>query len=448
MLALMLSGVVGLASLVFFFSAFFAPKLHRKDDFLWSGFGCFYALVLWICAQRFTGAILLGQLAGVCLILAFAWQTLRLRAAVADHAIAEKASFSLLDWVGGGLKRKPKTPTVEPTPETSAPAHRKADPYGIAKQETQEETVAEKTIDKVDQVLESIEAPPPVVEAVEEIVEEAIAKAETEAATPASSPPDIKSPPVPPTPAKAAIPEQPKAAKDDLPKKPKSKLFQWLFWGKKQAKPSTQPANIADVIESADEDWGEEETVEEVVTKVEDAVEEVVAEQELEEATTETEAAVEEIVAAVEEAVEDAIQPGENTVDAAIAIEPHIEAESLWETVDSEADPPEITEVVESEPQPDPEPLANLETVNAEPENLASETEATEDLPAIPATMDATEDSNWDDFDQEFDPYFGWDDTSTKLENQGTVHHGEQSATEETPDAPTDDPDAKTTDPA
>ena len=92
--------------------------------------------------------------------------------------------------------------------------------------------------------------------------------------------------------------------------------------------------------------------------------------------------------------------------------------------------------------------MANLETVNAEPENLASETEATEDLPAIPATTNTTEDSNLDDFDQEFDPYFGWDDASTKLENKGSVNHGEQSATEETPDTSTDDPDTKTTDPA
>ncbi|MBE9197277.1 hypothetical protein IQ219_18645, partial [Synechocystis sp. LEGE 06083] len=98
MLALMLSGAVALASLAFFFSAFFAPKLHRKDDFLWSGVGFFYGLVLWNCAQRFTGAILLGQAAVVVLVLAFAWQTLRLRAAIARKSIVEVPSFSLLDW--------------------------------------------------------------------------------------------------------------------------------------------------------------------------------------------------------------------------------------------------------------------------------------------------------------------------------------------------------------
>ncbi|MFM7578408.1 MAG: Ycf66 family protein, partial [Microcystaceae cyanobacterium] len=61
MLAFILAIAIGLASLVFFFSAFFAPKLHRKDDFLWSGIGFFYALVLWICATRITGGVLLGQ---------------------------------------------------------------------------------------------------------------------------------------------------------------------------------------------------------------------------------------------------------------------------------------------------------------------------------------------------------------------------------------------------
>ena len=84
MLAYILAIAIALASVVLFFSAFFAPKLHRKDDFLWSGVGLFYGLILWLCAGRFTGAALLGQMAAVVLVLSFAWQTISLRAAIAN----------------------------------------------------------------------------------------------------------------------------------------------------------------------------------------------------------------------------------------------------------------------------------------------------------------------------------------------------------------------------
>ncbi len=76
MLAYILAIAIALASVVLFFSAFFAPKLHRKDDFLWSGVGLFYGLILWVCAGRFTGGALLGQMAAVVLVLSFAWQTI------------------------------------------------------------------------------------------------------------------------------------------------------------------------------------------------------------------------------------------------------------------------------------------------------------------------------------------------------------------------------------
>jgi hypothetical protein len=494
MLALMLSGVVGLASLVFFGSAFFAPKLHRKDDFLWSGFGFFYALVLWICAQRFTGAILLGQLAGVCLILAFAWQTLRLRATIAKHDIADIASFSLLDWVGGGLKRQPKAPKVQPPPATPAPAIATEETVEtiekIGELEKNEETVAEKAIEKVDQVLESIEAPAPVVEAVEEIVQEAIAETEakietgvdaTEAAIPESAQPEIT---YPSTPSKGAISKQPKTkttknappsgSGGDRPK-PKSKLFQWLFGGKKQPNPTVQPSNIAEVIEAGEDDWGEEENpvVDQVVTTVEEMAEVVVAEQEsIEALITEPKAVVEEleeleefeefedvekIVTVVEETVAETLQPVENVVDSAIALESPMEVASPVETEEVAAESLEVTEVPEvieadsqPEPSPEPEPLVVDETVNAdntEPENPTSETEKAADLPVIPVTTAMVEDSNWDDFDQEFDPYFGGDDASTKLENQISADTGTPSETEAISDATTVETDTKTVDP-
>ncbi|BAZ90051.1 Ycf66 family protein [Raphidiopsis curvata NIES-932] len=79
MLVYILSLVVAIASLTIYASAFFFPEIHRKNDFIWSGVGLFYALVLWVFASRITGGLLLGHVASVSLLLWFGWQTLSLR---------------------------------------------------------------------------------------------------------------------------------------------------------------------------------------------------------------------------------------------------------------------------------------------------------------------------------------------------------------------------------
>ncbi|MDY7015406.1 MAG: Ycf66 family protein, partial [Cyanobacteriota bacterium] len=61
MLAYILAIAVAFGSFAFYMAAFFFPEVHRKYDFLWSGVGFFYAFVLWICAGRITGGVLLGQ---------------------------------------------------------------------------------------------------------------------------------------------------------------------------------------------------------------------------------------------------------------------------------------------------------------------------------------------------------------------------------------------------
>ncbi|NES99092.1 MAG: hypothetical protein F6K61_00665 [Sphaerospermopsis sp. SIO1G1] len=79
MLAYLLAFVVGLGSLAIYLSAFFFPEIHRKNDFIWSGVGMFYALVLWIFAPQIVGGLLLGHVASVALLVWFGWQTLSLR---------------------------------------------------------------------------------------------------------------------------------------------------------------------------------------------------------------------------------------------------------------------------------------------------------------------------------------------------------------------------------
>lgn len=79
MLAYILAVLVGTGSVGLYISAFFFPEIHRKQDFIWSGVGFFYALVLWIYARQETGGILLGQTTSVALLGWLAWQTLTLR---------------------------------------------------------------------------------------------------------------------------------------------------------------------------------------------------------------------------------------------------------------------------------------------------------------------------------------------------------------------------------
>jgi Ycf66 protein N-terminus len=79
MLTYLLALVVGLSSFALYMSAFFYPELYRKGDLAWSGVGLFYALVLWFSAERITGGVLLGQIAGVSLLGWLGWQALNAR---------------------------------------------------------------------------------------------------------------------------------------------------------------------------------------------------------------------------------------------------------------------------------------------------------------------------------------------------------------------------------
>jgi hypothetical protein len=126
MLAYVLALVIGLASFAIYMAAFFFPEVHRKEDFIWSGVGLFYALVLWVCAGRITGGVLLGQLASIALLGWFGWQTFTLRreltapeqrTAIAPEVAEKLKGFSLpnlgqqLQKQASGLLKKPQAAT-------------------------------------------------------------------------------------------------------------------------------------------------------------------------------------------------------------------------------------------------------------------------------------------------------------------------------------------------
>ncbi len=257
MLAYILAIAIALASVVLFFSAFFAPKLHRKDDFLWSGVGLFYGLVLWLCAGRFTGGALLGQMAAVVLVLSFAWQTISLRAAIANpEKQAGIKTFSLLDWIGGGLgKKKAKVPpiaktaveTVTPGETTASLTETPVEPADVVETEIPEslteEAIAPNANEEIPEKTVEPESPvTPEVEAVEPVLTREAIESDSESRLPEKTEATI-------TPPRART-SQPFA-------KPKKQGFFSKLFGKKPTPPKTETITAAlEAIETV-EDAGE-----------------------------------------------------------------------------------------------------------------------------------------------------------------------------------------------
>ncbi|WP_310429095.1 Ycf66 family protein [Chamaesiphon sp. VAR_48_metabat_135_sub] len=119
MLAYILAVLVGTGSVGLYISAFFFPELHRKQDFIWSGVGFFYALALWIYARQETGGILVGQTASVALLGWFAWQTLKLRRQLVP--VSQQTPMPTANKLKEQLGLKPSAPKVtKPTAKKPA----------------------------------------------------------------------------------------------------------------------------------------------------------------------------------------------------------------------------------------------------------------------------------------------------------------------------------------
>ncbi|WPF89256.1 Ycf66 family protein [Cyanobacterium aponinum AL20118] len=152
MLAYFLAILVAITSLSLYINAFIRPKIHRKDDFLWSGLGLFYALVLWICAGRITGSVLLGQCAGVAVAIAFIWENSKLRQALIAESQSNQAleGFSVLTFIAQLLakvsqlgKKKPvvtTSPPEKPSETITTPPEEKEEISSTVASTTKEET--------------------------------------------------------------------------------------------------------------------------------------------------------------------------------------------------------------------------------------------------------------------------------------------------------------------
>ncbi len=114
MLAYFLSVLVGTGSVGIYLAAFLFPEIYRPYDFIWSGLGLFYALVLWLEASQLTGGLLLGQTASVVLLIWFGWQAVSLRRQITttNPAIDSSPTFPTIS-----TSSSPETSETQPLPQ-------------------------------------------------------------------------------------------------------------------------------------------------------------------------------------------------------------------------------------------------------------------------------------------------------------------------------------------
>jgi Ycf66 protein N-terminus len=132
MLAHILAVLVGTGSVGLYIAAFFFPEIHRKQDFIWSGVGFFYALSLWIYARQTTGGVLVGETASVALIGWFVWQTLQLRRQLvptnqqtpipSTSKIKQQLGLKPTDPIAPKAPPKSKQPVSMPEPVAPTPS--------------------------------------------------------------------------------------------------------------------------------------------------------------------------------------------------------------------------------------------------------------------------------------------------------------------------------------
>jgi hypothetical protein len=197
MLAYLLAITVALGSLAIYIAAFFFQGIHRKSDFYWSGVGLFYALVLWICAGRITGGLLLGQIAGVALLGSFVWQTLVLRRELLPAE--QRAGIPNPEELQQKLSQLPIPDSLKQLPKQIGGAF-----SGV-------QTTVQQTIAKFTQRSPKVDAPKNSKPSVSQQLKDATADVEKPASKPPTPPaPAAEVPAQPPTPAPVAeVPVQP-----------------------------------------------------------------------------------------------------------------------------------------------------------------------------------------------------------------------------------------------
>ncbi len=200
MLAYILAVLVGTGSVGLYISAFFFPEIHRKQDFIWSGMGFFYALVLWIYARQETGGILLGQTTSVALLSWLAWQTLTLRRQLVP--VSQQTPIPSTNKLKEKLGVKPSTPKPAKSTPSATPTPTKT-PTKRPSTRQEAAPVENRRVEPVQQI-----SPPATPDPVVEVEEEAWIKLEVKpASAPAKPLGTAVQPPTASNPAPAIVPE-------------------------------------------------------------------------------------------------------------------------------------------------------------------------------------------------------------------------------------------------
>ncbi|NJN24354.1 MAG: hypothetical protein HC810_08200 [Acaryochloridaceae cyanobacterium RL_2_7] len=95
MLTLLLAWTIALGSLAIFVAGMIFPELSKKNDLIWVGIGLFYALILWANAGKMGGGLVLGQTAGVSMMVWLGIQTMTQR----RELTSEDKKTPVPDWL-------------------------------------------------------------------------------------------------------------------------------------------------------------------------------------------------------------------------------------------------------------------------------------------------------------------------------------------------------------
>ncbi len=185
MLAYILALAVGISSSILFTKAILNKELQRESkfwqtDIFWGAIGLFYALDLWLCAGRITGAVLLGQIASVSLIGWFGWQTLTMRRTleqVASETVDKPKISATVEETGNNL------PETKEKSGFSLSKVFKPVTNIFSKDKPQTEMTLGSVVEELEEVEEVLETVDTQIETVKDVVGDKKVTEETELAT-------------------------------------------------------------------------------------------------------------------------------------------------------------------------------------------------------------------------------------------------------------------------
>ena len=409
MLSLLLALTVALAGLGTYLAVLLLPTLARRTDLPWSGAALFYALVLWFCSGQVRGALLLGQLAAIALILWLGVQVVQSRwallsaeeqQAIRSGDLARQQWRTLQRQSPGDLLAGLRAGLGLPEKEAAAPGPNPLVAFwkGLQGRKSHgKEFLRETPVTEAVTEAPETEAPAPESEPVAEVMEAAV---ETEAILDAAEVPvaPVAEETVEPEAVTASeSPETPAAVVESSPSpEPEGEATVSMTEAVVEAVAEESPAE-AQTVETPGAEPSEAAVLEEVGAEIPaEPAEAIAAENWVDDEPLEVTEAVAAVAAVVAEAAEVGAEEelAEPTwVDEATVPEPEPAPEPAPEPETVEAEPPiessTVVEVQDTVPEPEVEPQAIAEAAPAsnEPIVISDLSELLEPTPELAAQL-------------------------------------------------------------